>query len=58
MDYLQRALREIAAADPDGGDIPPTDDDHAAHQAWAVKVYGAEVWEVYRKGGWYDGYDQ
>jgi hypothetical protein len=49
---LYRRLVAIRVCDPDARDIEPTDADYAAHEAWAVEMYGQEVWDVYRSTDW------
>ncbi len=50
MDLLV-ALLTIRQSDPDGRPWQPTDAERAAHKAWAVRTYGAAVWERYT-GNW------
>jgi hypothetical protein len=54
-DELHQALRDIESRDPDGGQVQPTEAAHAAHKAWAIEVYGVQVWEKYSQGGWEPG---
>lgn len=49
---LYAQLREISYRDPDGGETEPTPAMHAAHEAWAVATYGADVWRIYTKSTW------
>lgn len=52
MNSTYVALRQIEAADPDGGETEPTEADYANHQRWAIETYGRAVWEQYRQSGW------
>lgn len=49
---LLEQLEDIARRDPDGGEREPTAADHAAHKAWAIGIYGEEVWRIYRTTNW------
>lgn len=49
---LLEQLEDICRRDPDGGERQPTDADHAAHKAWAIALYGADVWEIYSTHNW------
>jgi hypothetical protein len=51
MDRYQM-LKSIESRDPDGGEREPTDADYARHKAWAIELYGADIWEQYAAGGW------
>lgn len=51
-DDLYRDLKAIASRDPDGGEVQPTDADHARHKAWAIAAYGQETWDIYRRSNW------
>lgn len=46
------ALKLIESSDPDGGETEPTDADHDAHRAWAIRTFGQRVWNEYAAGGW------
>lgn len=45
-------LKAIANRDPDAGEVEPTPAAYAAHKAWAIATYGAEVWRVYSEVNW------
>lgn len=47
-------LKAIMSADPDGGEVEPTQEAYAAHRRWAVTSYGQAMWTLYRTGGWSD----
>lgn len=51
-DVLRAQLRHIEHADPDGGEVEPTEADYAAHKRWAIEAFGLDTWNVYRAGGW------
>lgn len=52
------ALYAIQHADPDGGERKPTDEDYAAHKAWAIRNFGEAVWRIYATGGWGETWDE
>lgn len=44
---LFRALKDIQAKDPDGGQIEPTEGMYQAHRDWAIRTYGVETYNTY-----------
>lgn len=41
------ACHQIMLADPQGGDIEPTEAMMAAHRQWAIHTFGIETWRSY-----------
>jgi hypothetical protein len=51
-DATYSALKAIQAADPDGQEREPTEQDYRRHERWARETYGGYVWELYTDTSW------
>lgn len=49
---LFRALKDIQDKDPDSGQTEPTIEMYRVHREWAIRTYGADVYDTYMSEIW------